>query len=125
MIILGQDPYHGKGQAQGLCFSVPPGIKAPPSLVNIFKEIPELESIQVGNKIHIRELTNLGDASLIDKAQVWLTNLMAKNKELYASDGYRMAEEAGFNDSVLKRAKQDLPITSKRLENRWKWIWEL
>jgi len=39
VIILGQDPYHGKGQAQGLCFSVPPGIKAPPSLVNIFKEI--------------------------------------------------------------------------------------
>jgi len=39
VIILGQDPYHGKGQAHGLCFSVPPGIKAPPSLVNIFKEI--------------------------------------------------------------------------------------
>lgn len=39
VVILGQDPYHGKGQAHGLCFSVPPGIKAPPSLVNIFKEI--------------------------------------------------------------------------------------
>ena len=96
-----------------------------PAKVNIFKEIPELESIQVGNKIHIRELTDPGEASLIDKAQIWLTNLMAKNKELYASDGYRMAEEAGFNDSVLKRAKKDLPITSKRLENRWKWIWDL
>ncbi len=38
-IILGQDPYHGKGQAQGLCFSVPKGIPKPPSLVNIFKEL--------------------------------------------------------------------------------------
>jgi uracil-DNA glycosylase len=39
VVILGQDPYHGQGQAHGLCFSVPPGITAPPSLVNIFKEI--------------------------------------------------------------------------------------
>ncbi len=39
VVILGQDPYHGKGQAHGLCFSVPKGIKPPPSLVNIFKEI--------------------------------------------------------------------------------------
>ena len=39
VVILGQDPYHGAGQAHGLCFSVPPGIKAPPSLVNIFKEL--------------------------------------------------------------------------------------
>lgn len=39
VVILGQDPYHGAGQAHGLCFSVPRGIKAPPSLVNIFKEL--------------------------------------------------------------------------------------
>lgn len=39
VVILGQDPYHGPGQAHGLCFSVPPGIEQPPSLVNIFKEI--------------------------------------------------------------------------------------
>jgi uracil-DNA glycosylase len=39
LVILGQDPYHGPGQAHGLCFSVPKGIKPPPSLVNIFKEI--------------------------------------------------------------------------------------
>ena len=38
-VILGQDPYHGQGQAHGLCFSVPPGIAQPPSLVNIFKEL--------------------------------------------------------------------------------------
>ena len=39
MVILGQDPYHGPGQAHGLCFSVPEGIPHPPSLINIFKEI--------------------------------------------------------------------------------------
>ncbi len=38
-VIIGQDPYHEPGQAQGLCFSVPIGIKQPPSLVNIFKEM--------------------------------------------------------------------------------------
>lgn len=38
-VILGQDPYHGKGQAHGLCFSVKKGIKPPPSLVNVFEEI--------------------------------------------------------------------------------------
>jgi uracil-DNA glycosylase len=39
VVIIGQDPYHGKGQAHGLCFSVPYGVAPPPSLVNIFKEI--------------------------------------------------------------------------------------
>ncbi len=39
VVILGQDPYHGKNQAHGLCFSVPLGVKPPPSLVNIYKEL--------------------------------------------------------------------------------------
>ena len=39
VVILGQDPYHGQGQANGLCFSVSDGIRTPPSLVNVFKEI--------------------------------------------------------------------------------------
>lgn len=39
VVILGQDPYHGQGQANGLCFSVPVGVKLPPSLNNIFKEV--------------------------------------------------------------------------------------
>ncbi len=39
VMILGQDPYHGEGQAHGLCFSVKPGVKPPPSLVNIYKEM--------------------------------------------------------------------------------------
>ena len=39
VVILGQDPYHGPGQAHGLCFSVRPGVRPPPSLLNIFKEL--------------------------------------------------------------------------------------
>jgi len=41
VVILGQDPYHGKGQANGLCFAVNPGVRPPPSLQNIFKEIED------------------------------------------------------------------------------------
>ena len=54
VVIIGQDPYHGKGQAHGLCFSVPLGIKPPPSLVNIFKELHDdigMEIPQHGNLI--------------------------------------------------------------------------
>jgi uracil-DNA glycosylase len=39
VVILGQDPYHGDGQAHGLCFSVRPGVRIPPSLINIYKEL--------------------------------------------------------------------------------------
>jgi uracil-DNA glycosylase len=39
VVILGQDPYHGAGQAHGLCFSVKPGVRVPPSLMNIYKEL--------------------------------------------------------------------------------------
>ncbi len=41
VVILGQDPYHGPGQAHGLCFSVLPGVRTPPSLQNIFKELQQ------------------------------------------------------------------------------------
>ncbi len=41
VLLLGQDPYHDVGQAQGLCFSVRPGVKKPPSLVNMFKELKD------------------------------------------------------------------------------------
>ena len=47
VVILGQDPYHGPGQAHGMSFSVPRGIPVPPSLRNIFKEIEGLEDVTV------------------------------------------------------------------------------
>ena len=49
VVIIGQDPYHGPGQAHGLCFSVNDGIQPPPSLVNIFKEILGKPVPQSGN----------------------------------------------------------------------------
>ena len=47
VVVLGQDPYHGKGQANGLCFSVTEGIRKPPSLQNIFKELESDLSISI------------------------------------------------------------------------------
>lgn len=55
VVILGQDPYHGPGQAHGLSFSVPDGVGIPPSLVNIFKELSEdlgIASPRSGNLEH-------------------------------------------------------------------------
>jgi uracil DNA glycosylase len=49
VVLLGQDPYHGEGQAHGLCFSVPRGVKTPPSLRNIFKEREADVGIAGGN----------------------------------------------------------------------------
>jgi uracil-DNA glycosylase len=59
VVILGQDPYHGSGQAHGLCFSVRDGIKVPPSLANIYKElISDIEGLSMprnGNLTHWAE----------------------------------------------------------------------
>ncbi|HQV61698.1 MAG: uracil-DNA glycosylase [Chitinophagaceae bacterium] len=49
VVILGQDPYHGPGQAHGLCFSVQNGVAPPPSLVNIFKELQQDIGIEIPN----------------------------------------------------------------------------
>jgi uracil-DNA glycosylase len=49
VVLLGQDPYHGKGQAHGLSFSVPEGVRAPPSLVNIFKELQSDVGVAIPN----------------------------------------------------------------------------
>lgn len=47
VVIIGQDPYHGEGQAMGLSFSVPTGVKPPPSLVNIYKELRDDLGIEI------------------------------------------------------------------------------
>lgn len=58
VVVIGQDPYHGEGQAHGLCFSVQPGVKTPPSLVNIYKELKRDLNIDIpdhGNLQHWAE----------------------------------------------------------------------
>lgn len=54
VVILGQDPYHGPGQAHGLCFSVLPGVKPPPSLVNMYKELAnDMPGFQIPDHGHL------------------------------------------------------------------------
>ena len=59
-MILGQDPYHGDGQANGLCFSVSEGIKQPPSLVNVFREIKTDLQIDVSGSGNLERWANHG-----------------------------------------------------------------
>lgn len=59
-VILGQDPYHGPGQAHGLCFSVPYGIQQPPSLKNIFKELNSDIGIKIPDHGNLEKWANEG-----------------------------------------------------------------
>ncbi|KJZ07644.1 MULTISPECIES: uracil-DNA glycosylase [unclassified Halomonas] len=60
VVILGQDPYHGPGQAHGLCFSVREGIKPPPSLVNIYKELAQDLGVTPVNHGHLEAWARQG-----------------------------------------------------------------
>lgn len=60
VVIIGQDPYHGKGQAHGLCFSVADGIAAPPSLVNIFNELKNDLGIPVSSSGNLERWAKQG-----------------------------------------------------------------
>lgn len=60
VVILGQDPYHGAGQAHGLCFSVQPGVQPPPSLVNIFKELKRDLGIEPAHHGFLEHWANQG-----------------------------------------------------------------
>ncbi len=63
VVIIGQDPYHGQGQAHGLSFSVPNGVKPPPSLVNIFKEIKT--DIGIDMPLHYGNLTKWAEQGVL------------------------------------------------------------
>jgi len=60
VVILGQDPYHGPGQAMGLSFSVPDGVQAPPSLKNIFKEIENELGIKMSGRTNLESWAKQG-----------------------------------------------------------------
>lgn len=60
VVILGQDPYHGYGQAHGLCFSVPEGIPKPPSLINIYKELNSDIGIPIPQSGNLEEWAKQG-----------------------------------------------------------------
>ena len=60
VVILGQDPYHGEGQAHGLCFSVKPAVRPPPSLKNIFKEIHADLGVDIPGHGHLTDWADQG-----------------------------------------------------------------
>ncbi len=60
VVILGQDPYHGPGQAMGLSFSVPDGVPAPPSLKNIFKEIEDDLGVKMSGRPNLEKWARQG-----------------------------------------------------------------
>ncbi|MCQ2801244.1 MAG: uracil-DNA glycosylase [Bacilli bacterium] len=72
VVVIGQDPYHEKGQAMGLAFSVPNSCECPPSLVNIFKEI----EIETG-----KPCKRLGDLTYLTKQGVFLVNTILTVRE--------------------------------------------
>ena len=102
VVILGQDPYHGQGQAEGLCFSVKTGIALPPSLVNIFKEIKD----DIGTRPQIiKDLQgkDMYDGSLRRWAEqgVFLLNTCLSVRQHEAFSHSRHGWES-FTDAVIK-----------------------
>ena len=100
VVILGQDPYHGVGEANGLCFSVNRGIKMPPSLKNIYKELYDDLGIE-------RTDTDLSDWA---KSGVLLLNsVLTVEKDKPASHKFVGWEE--FTDNVIKKLNEkDEPV---------------
>ena len=91
VVVLGQDPYHGTGEAHGLAFSVRPGIKIPPSLRNIFKELESEYGI---------DLTRSTDLTSWAEQGVFLLNsVLTVEKDKAGSHSKRGWEE--FTDSVI------------------------
>lgn len=91
VVIIGQDPYHGPGQAHGLSFSVPEGVKTPPSLMNIFKEIASDLSITMSGR---------GDLSPWAKQGVLLLNATLTVEQANAGSHQARGWEA-FTDAVI------------------------
>ena len=102
VVILGQDPYHGEGQAEGLCFSVKTGIALPPSLINIFKEVKD----DIGTRPQIiKDLQgkDMYDGSLRRWAEqgVFLLNTCLSVRQHEAFSHSRQGWES-FTDAVIK-----------------------
>lgn len=97
VVILGQDPYHGPGEAMGLCFSVPKGIKVPPSLVNIYKEI---------NRDLGLPIPGHGDLSAWATQGVLLLNAMLTVEAGKAASHQQIGWQK-FTDSVIRRISDE------------------
>jgi uracil-DNA glycosylase len=101
VVILGQDPYHGEGQAHGLCFSVQPGVRTPPSLVNIYKELESDLGIPRANHGHLDNWAQQG---------VLLLNSVLTVEMAQAASHQKRGWER-FTDAVIALVNtQDRPV---------------
>ncbi|MDO4615322.1 MAG: uracil-DNA glycosylase [Lachnospiraceae bacterium] len=101
VVILGQDPYHGEGQANGLAFSVHPGIKVPPSLVNIYAELHD----DLGC-----EIPDNGDLTKWAKQGVMLLNTVLTVRA-HQANSHRGIGWENFTDAAIRvLADQDRPL---------------
>ena len=101
VVILGQDPYHNVGQAHGLCFSVKPGIDAPPSLVNIYKELQDDLGLKIPNNGYLVKWAEQG---------VLLLNTVLTVRA-HQANSHRGIGWEQFTDAVIKILDaQDRPI---------------
>lgn len=101
VVILGQDPYHGTGQAHGLCFSVRPGVEIPPSLVNIYKELHD----DLGCSI-----PNHGCLTKWAKQGVLLLNTVLTVRAHQANSHKGIGWEEFTDAAIRKLNEQDRPI---------------
>jgi uracil-DNA glycosylase len=97
VVIIGQDPYHGPGQANGLCFSVNPGVRIPPSLQNIFKEIHN----DMGTP-----LPENGDLTRWAKQGILLLNATLTVRAHQAGSHQKHGWET-FTDAVIRKLSQE------------------
>lgn len=97
VVILGQDPYHGPGQAHGLSFSVPPGVAVPPSMLNIFKEIERDLGLPVPRHGCLEHWASQG---------VLLLNAVLSVEEGRAGSHAGRGWE-GFTDEVIRRLSSE------------------
>lgn len=98
VVILGQDPYHGPNQAHGLCFSVNKGIKMPPSLVNIYKELHQDLGIEIPSHGNLEHWARQG---------VLLLNATLTVQAHQAGSHQKKGWEQ-FTDAVIKTAAEQL-----------------
>ena len=96
-VILGQDPYHEPNQAHGLCFSVKEGVKLPPSLVNIYKEIQDDLGINEPDR---------GDLTKWAKEGILLLNTSLTVRE-HLANSHSKCGWAWFTDSVIKLVSEN------------------
>jgi uracil-DNA glycosylase len=97
VVILGQDPYHGKGQAHGLCFSVPNGVQQPPSLQNIFKELNSDLNIPISKSGNLTKWAQQG---------VLLLNALLTVRANQPASHHNIGWET-FTDAVIRKISDE------------------